>query len=341
MLSGGFAAGATSDSREASALVEAKLLFASGQWDLASQRLERVMHRDDFEEGDADNAEIFYLYSKSLFEICKAESLEDSKDQFMEKVGDKLGQIDPVLQAEFSNSGQGGEGGKRADEDGDGEDSLIRVTYENAECARILLEKTNPESKLMLKILQLIAEINIERQIFDMALEDLERCFKICECLKIQDCDQLFSIHLGMGNCHTMLLDFSAAREQFTLCLKLLDESSHSKITKQTIKAEIQEKMLDLKQAEIEKDAKNVEGDSIENKPTSGQKMVDVTHLFDKENVAQEQPAAKTSAKRSFEETSNEVSVDITALLSKEPLADSNLDQQVGPAAAKLPKVQK
>ena len=62
MLSGGFAAGATSDSREASALVEAKLLFASGQWDLASQRLERVMHRDDFEEGDADNAEIFYLW---------------------------------------------------------------------------------------------------------------------------------------------------------------------------------------------------------------------------------------------------------------------------------------
>ena len=61
MHSHGFAAAVTSDSRETSALAEAKQLFTSGQWDLASQRLERMVHRDDFEERDEDDAEIFYL----------------------------------------------------------------------------------------------------------------------------------------------------------------------------------------------------------------------------------------------------------------------------------------
>ncbi|MES1906727.1 MAG: hypothetical protein MHPSP_004885, partial [Paramarteilia canceri] len=48
------------ESQGSGALVEAKLLAASGQWSKAVARLEKVLLQEEIDETDVDNAELFY-----------------------------------------------------------------------------------------------------------------------------------------------------------------------------------------------------------------------------------------------------------------------------------------
>merc|ERR1712055_918223 len=101
--------------------------------------------------------------------------------------------------------------------------------------------------------------------------------------------NKIFDHRYSLAECYFSIDNIPFARDNFEQCLSIVAKTSLDEDEKESLLIDCKERLLELRKREIDLEAKNQDEVSRDSRPTSTKKVVDVTHLFDKENSIEEE----------------------------------------------------